>query len=70
MNFFTKVFVSPIKEIKEAIAKKRKDGINDNEFELQTAKPGYIYNENINFVDCIFIILDHHILLYQINKEQ
>lgn len=43
MNFFTKVFVSPIKEIKEAIAKKRKDGINDNEFELQTAKPGYIY---------------------------
>lgn len=70
MNFFTKVFVSPIKEIKEAIAKKRKGGINDNEFELQTAKPGYIYNENINFVDCIFIILDHHILLYQINKEQ
>lgn len=70
MNFFTKVFVSPIKEIKEAIAKKRKDGINDNEFELQTAKPGYINNENINFVDCIFIILDHLILLYQINKEQ
>lgn len=70
MNFFTKVFVSPIKEIKEAISKKRKDGVNDNEFELQTARPGYTKYKILFLFDYIFIALEHLIHSNQIDKEQ